>query len=182
MNPTLNRLLLVALALVALGCSSQKEAPPPAAAPAEEEPLPPPVYESDLPEDMRSLVDQPFTGDLDGLAQHRLIRVGVPFNRTFYFVDKGVQRGLSYEYLFLCQDVCNKKPKTGKLKIHSVPMPMPRDQLLPSLQAGKIDFVVPQLTITPQRQKLVDFSAPTRRNINEVVVTGPGEPPVASVE
>src|SRR5262245_33785707 len=40
MNPTLNRLLLV-LALVALGCSSQKEAPPPAAAPAEEEPLPP---------------------------------------------------------------------------------------------------------------------------------------------
>src|SRR5215510_11770264 len=98
MIPTVNRLFLV-LAVVALGCSSQKEAPPPAAAPAEEEPLPPPVYESGLPEDMRSLVDQPFTGDMDALNQRRLIRVGVPFNRTFYFGDKATQRGLSYEYL-----------------------------------------------------------------------------------
>jgi membrane-bound lytic murein transglycosylase MltF len=183
MNPTLNRLLLVVLALAAIGCSSQKETPPPAAKePAEEEPLPPPVYESELPEDMRSLIDQPFTGDMDAMIQRRAIRVGVPFNRTFYFVDKGRQRGLSYEYMLLFEDVLNKKLKTGNLKIHVVPMPMPRDLLLPSLQAGKIDLAIAQLTITPERQKLVDFSAPTRRNVSEVVVTGPGEAPVASAE
>ena len=142
MNPTLNRLLLVVLALAAIGCSSQKETPPPAAKePAEEEPLPPPVYESELPEDMRSLIDQPFTGDMDAMIQRRAIRVGVPFNRTFYFVDKGRQRGLSYEYMLLFEDVLNKKLKTGNLKIHVVPMPMPRDLLLPSLQAGKIDLL-----------------------------------------
>jgi len=181
MNPTLNRLLLV-VALVALGCSSQKEAPPPAAAPAEEEPLPPPVYESALPEDMRSMVDQAFTGDMDAMIQRRLIRVGVPFNRTFYFVDKAVQRGLAYEYLLLFEDVLNKKLKTGNLRIHVVPMPMPRDMLLPSLQAGKIDLVVAQLTVTPERQKLVDFTTPTRQNVDEIVVTAPGTPPLASVD
>jgi membrane-bound lytic murein transglycosylase MltF len=184
MNPTLNRLLLLlVLLLAAIGCSSQKETPPAAAKePAAEEPLPPPVYESALPEDMRSLIDQPFTGDMDAMVQRRAVRVGVPFNRTFYFVDKGVQRGLSYEYLLLFEDVLNKKLKTGNLKVHVVPMPMPRDMLLPSLQAGKIDLVIAQLTITPERQKLVDFSAPTRRNVNEIVVTAPGEPPVVSAE
>ncbi len=59
---------------------------------------------------------------------------------------------------------------------------MPRDQLLPSLNAGKVDLVVAQLTVTPERQKLVDFSIPTRRNVDEVVVTGPGAPAVTTVD
>ena len=40
--------------------------------------------------------------------------------------------------------------------------------------------MVAQLTVTPERQKLVDFSIPTRPNVDEVVVTGPGAPTVAS--
>jgi len=28
----------------------------------------------------------------------RAVRVGVTFNRTFYFVDRGAQRGIAYEY------------------------------------------------------------------------------------
>ena len=39
-----------------------------------------------------------FTGDLDGMVARRMIRVGTTFNRTFYFVDKGVQRGVVYEF------------------------------------------------------------------------------------
>jgi membrane-bound lytic murein transglycosylase MltF len=59
---------------------------------------------------------------------------------------------------------------------------MSRDTLLSALDAGKVDAVVAQLTITPERQKLVDFTAPTRANVNEVVVTAPGERAIASVE
>jgi hypothetical protein len=33
------------------------------------------------------------------MVQRRLIRAGVVFNRTQYFIDKGVQRGISYESL-----------------------------------------------------------------------------------
>jgi membrane-bound lytic murein transglycosylase MltF len=180
-------LLCVVTAFVA-GCSQQ--APEPAAqqsassgAAAEpDEEIPPPVYESALPEDMRSTVDQTFTGDFDEMIKRRLVRVGVTFNRTFYFVDGGTQRGLAYEYTRAFEDDLNNRLKTGNLRIHVVLLPMPRDVLLPSLQAGKVDLVVAQLTVTPERQKLVDFTVPTRRNVDEVVVTGPGGPALASVE
>ena len=147
-----------------------------------EEPLPPPAYESALPEDMRAVVDTTFTGDFDEMVKRRVIRVAVPFNRSFYFVDKGVQRGLSYEYIVLFEEQLNQKMKTGNLKVHVVPIPMPRDALLPALEAGKVDLVIAQLTITPERQKIVDFTNPTRLNVNEVLVTGPGEPPLAIAE
>jgi hypothetical protein len=110
------RRLAAGMALSAcLACSDPpaKETPPPQAAqpappaavpPASTEPatdpndtLPPPPPPS-LPEELSRLVDQTFTGDHDGMIKRRLIRVGVPFNRTFYFVDKGTPRGLSYEY------------------------------------------------------------------------------------
>ena len=38
------------------------------------------------------------------------------------------------------------------------------------------------LTITPERQKQVDFTHPTARNVVEILVTGPGAEPVATVE
>ena len=190
MKRTTRGLLAVVVMLVASGCSGQEEAAPGAgpggsrsdsASTSPEEPLPPPVYESSLPEDMRSLVDTTFTGDLDGMIKRRVIRVAMPFNRSFYFVDKGVQRGLSYEYATLFEEQINKKLKTGNLKIHVVPLPMPRDMLLSSLQAGKVDMVVAQLTVTPERQQLADFTNPTRRNVSEVLVTAPGAPAVAAV-
>ena len=36
----------------------------------------------------------PFTGDFDAMVKRRAIRVGVTFNRTHYFIDKGQERGL----------------------------------------------------------------------------------------
>lgn len=168
----------VALAAVA-GCSppASNEAP---AATAPTVADSPPEQASVVPEELRGIIDAPFTGDLDQLAARRIIRAGVPFNRTFYFVDKGTQRGLSYEYLMMFEEALNKKLKTRNLKIHIVLLPLSADALIPALRAGKIDMVVAQLTITPERRELVDFTVPTRRNVNEVVVTGPGAPPVSS--
>ncbi len=131
---------------------------------------------------MRKLVDIKFTGDFDALIARRLIRVGVPFNRTFYFIDKGVQRGLSFEYLTMFEQELNKRQPAGALKIHVVPIPMPRDALLPALRDGRVDMVIAQLTITPERQSLIDFTAPTRTGVSEVLVTGPGAAAVHSVE
>jgi hypothetical protein len=53
---------------------------------------------SPLPEELRGLIDQTFDGDFPAMIARRVIRVGVTFNRTFYFVDQGQPRGLSYEY------------------------------------------------------------------------------------
>ncbi len=61
-------------------------------------------------------------------------------------------------------------------------MPLPRAKLLPALVDGKIDLVAAQVTVTPERQKLVDFTNPTRMNVKEILVTGSVAPPIASVD
>ena len=127
-------------------------------------------------------MDKPFTGDLDALVARRSIRVGVTFNRTHYFIDRGQQRGITYESLKLFENDLNEDLKTGNLKVHVVIVPLLRDQLYPALTSGKIDMVAAMVTVTPEREKLVAFSEPTRINVNEVVVTGPGAPPIATVD
>ena len=179
-------LLAILLAtLLASACSGKQPEPGAdvsATTDADEDVLPVPEYVSALPEDLRTLLNEPYAGDLDGMIKRRMIRIGVAFNRTNYFVDKGVQRGSSYEYGKLMEEKLNENLKTGNMKIHFWFVPLPRDQLLPALVAGKVDFVQAQLTVTPERQQIVDFTNPTRENVSEVVVTGPGAPPIASVD
>ena len=131
---------------------------------------------------MRSQLNKTFTGDLDEMVKRRLVRVGVTYNRTLYFVDKGVQRGVAYEYGKLMEDELNKRRNTGNLKVSFWFVPLPRDQLLPALVDGKVDMVIAGLTDTPERRKLVDFTNPTRKNVNQIVVTGPGAPAIAAVD
>src|SRR4051794_8167827 len=49
--------------------------------------LPPFELESELPPSVREAVLKPFTGDLDELVKRRAVRIGVTYNRTFYYVD-----------------------------------------------------------------------------------------------
>ena len=46
---------------------------------------------------VRRMADKPFAGDLDAMVKRRAIRVAVTFNRTHYFIDRGQERGLTYE-------------------------------------------------------------------------------------
>jgi membrane-bound lytic murein transglycosylase MltF len=184
------RLLLFAV-LLAAACSGKKEEPqtavqpatPPAASATDEESLPPTVSPYDaLPPEVRLVMDNPFTGDLDEMAKRRVIRVAVTFNRTHYFIDKGRERGLTFEWMKIFEEELNKDLKTGKLKVHVVMVPMSRDQLYPALSSGKVDMVAAMITVTPEREKLVAFSQPTRTNVSEVVVTGPGAPQITSLD
>jgi membrane-bound lytic murein transglycosylase MltF len=190
--------VLIALPLLS-ACSGKEEGPatsvtgpsastaapaaaPAATAPAGDEELPPPSYETALPAAVRAELGQPFKGDLDEMVKRRLVRIGVPYNRTLYFVDKGVQRGIAFEYGKLMEDELNKRRKTGNLKVVFWFVPLPRNQMLKALLDGKVDMLIAQITVTPERQKLVDFTDPTRKNVDEVVVTGPGGPTIAVVD
>ena len=125
---------------------------------------------------------QRFTGDLDQMVKRRIIRAGVTFNRTHYFIDKGEQRGMAYESLRSFEEQINKTLKTGNLKVHVVFVPLPRADLLTALTDGRVDMVAAQLTVTPERRQLVDFSIPVRTDVSEVVVTGPGAPALTSLD
>ena len=131
---------------------------------------------------MRVVVDKPFTGDFDEMVERRAIRVAATFNRTHYFIDKGQERGITYEALKSFENDLNTDLKTGNLKVHVVIVPMSRDQLYPALSAGKVDMVAAMVTVRPELEKLVAFSEPTRTNVSQVVVSGPGAPPIATVD
>ena len=79
------------------------------------------------------------------------------------------------EYGQLVEERLNKHVKTGTdNKVHVVLVPLPRAMLLPALVDGKVDLVAAQVTVTPELQKLVDFTNPTRMNVSEILVTGGG--------
>ena len=131
---------------------------------------------------------KPWTGDLDGMIERRLIRVLTVYSKTSYFLDRGVQRGIVVDYFRVFENELNKKLaaqnklKDKNLKVRVVFIPSRRDQLLPGLAAGKGDIAASNLTITPERQKLVDFSAAGLSHVSEVVVAGPASPNVASLD
>ena len=127
-------------------------------------------------------MDKPFTGDLDDMIARRMIRVAVTFNRTHYFIDQGQERGLTYEALKAFESDLNTDLKTGNLKVHVVIVPISRDQLHPALASGKVDMVAAMVTVRPELEKLAAFSEPTRSNVSQVVVTGPGAPPIATAD
>src|SRR3954453_21839558 len=177
-----------ALLLAAItACSNQQKAAPPATTlttpSAADAAIPETASPYDaLPESVRLVMDRPFTGNFDAMVKRRAIRVAVTFNRTHYFIDKGQERGLTYESLKLFENDLNAELKTGNLKVHVVIVPMTRTQLYPALASGKVDMVAAMVTVRPELEKLAAFSLPTRTNVNEVVVTGPGAPPIATVD
>src|SRR5512143_539993 len=132
-------------------------------------------------------VMQPWKGDLDGMLKRGYIRVLTVYSKTFYFQDKGTQRGTAYDAFRVFEDDLNKRlEKEGKLKqkhvrVRVVFVPVGRGDLLQALASGKGDIAAANLTITPERQQLVDFSAPVYPNVSEVVLSGPASPAVSSV-
>jgi len=131
---------------------------------------------------------KPWIGDLDGMIERRVIRVLTVYSKTFYFVDRGVQRGTTYDFFRVFEEDLNKKLTKDKklknkaLKVRVMFIPVARDELLPALAAGKGDIAASNLTVTEERQNLVDFSLPMFRNVSEVVVTGPDSPTVSNVD
>jgi membrane-bound lytic murein transglycosylase MltF len=133
-------------------------------------------------------VAKPWTGDLDGMIKRRFIRVLTVYSKTFYTVDKGVQRGAAYDAgsLFV-QDLNKKLAKEKKLeqkhlKVRVLFIPVGRGELLPALAAGKGDIAMAGLGVTEERQKLVDFSSPLVPNVSVLVVSGPASPAISSVD
>jgi membrane-bound lytic murein transglycosylase MltF len=178
----------VALAVAGCGAPGPQQTAGPAAAPAvpaaaADEQIPATASPLDaLPESLRQIMDKPFTDDFDAMMKRRAIRVAVTFNRTHYFIDKGQERGITYEALKAFETDLNTEAKTGNLKVHVVIIPMSRDQLYPALASGKVDMIAAMVTVRPELEALAAFSEPTRTNVSQVVVTGPGAPPIATLD
>jgi len=126
-------------------------------------------------------VNQNWTGDYEQMVQRRVIRFLIPYSKTFYFFDMATQRGATYEIGKLFEKKINKQLKRGHLKIHVIFIPTSRERLLPALSEGLGDIAAGNLTITDKRMQQVDFCDPFQTGVNEILVTGPGHPPVNTI-
>ena len=123
-----------------------------------------------------------WKGDFDGMKKRRIIRALVPYSKTFYYVEKARQRGISYDVFQALETDLNKQLKSKTIKMHVIYLPVGRDEIISRLVDGWGDVIFADLTITPERQKIVDFSEPMYSGIKEIVVTGPGGPHVESLD
>src|SRR5262245_61833508 len=119
-------------------------------------------------------ITAPWTGDLNGMVERRLIRVLTTYSRTLYFIDRGTPRGTAYDQGKLLEDALNRKFGTGLLRISVQFVPVSRDELIPALLAGKGDVVMADMTVTPERARIIDFVEPWIDGVDEIVVTKPG--------
>jgi membrane-bound lytic murein transglycosylase MltF len=127
-------------------------------------------------------VNEPWKGDFNGMAERRYIRALVVYSKSFYFLDKAQQKGISYDGLKQFEKFINKKLNNKKIKVNIIFIPVSRDRLLPGLVEGLGDIAVANLTITPERLKQVDFSDPALSGVKELVVSGPTSQKIASLD
>jgi membrane-bound lytic murein transglycosylase MltF len=179
---------IVAVLLVTGGCSDAANDPAETAAPVEataavssEEPAAegPRLLESF---DSDLLLDEEWTGDLDGMVERGYVRALVVYSLGQYFLDGATQRGVTYEALSTFEKFLNERLGSKTVKVGVLIIPVQRDELLPALERGLGDIVAANLTITRTRLADVDFSDPFMTGVSELVVTGPAAPNLRSLD
>ncbi len=113
------------------------------------------------------------TDDLDALIGKGVIRVLVSYNTTNYKVADSQARGFEYELMMKYRAYLRTRVNPRSWPVQFVFIPLPADELLPTLIEGRGDIVAAGLTITPERAAQVDFTRPYIRNVAEVVIAAP---------
>ncbi len=128
------------------------------------------------------VLSQPWTGDLDGMVERRLVRVLTVYGLGRYYVDNGRERGMTFELMKMFEEELNKRFGKKTLRMHVVFIPVARDELIRGLVEGRGDIAAAGLTITSKRQELIGFSDPMTRALSEILVTGPSAPEINQLE
>src|SRR5262245_36813403 len=128
-----------------------------------------------------------WTGDFDGMTARRLVRVLTVYSKTLYFIDHGTPRGTAYDQGKLLEDALNASAARtpgadSRLKINVQFIPMSRDELVPALLDGRGDVIIADMTVTPERKQRVDFAEPWIAGVDEIVVSSPDGPAIATVD
>ena len=127
-------------------------------------------------------ITRPWTGDMDGMVERRMIRVLTTYSRTLFFIDRGTPRGTAYDQGKLLEDELNRTLSTKQLRLDVQFVPLARNELLPALLEGRGDIVIADLTVTPEREKVVDFVDPWIAGVDEIIVTKPNGPVISSAD
>jgi len=130
------------------------------------------------------MLTAPAKRDFAEMKEVRVVRALLAHSRTLFYSERGRQRGISADSVRDFERWLNRRHRRslGTRPITVALIPTPRDKLLQRIVEGRGDIAVANLTITPLRERLVDFSVPELRNVSEIVVTGPASPKLGALE
>lgn len=147
---------------------TREETPEPEPAPQAQAPEP---SENVLADTLESKLREPFEGDFDAIIERGFMRVLVPFSKTGYFIDKGAQRGSSYDLMTEFAKFLEKTHGRKMSDVKLVLIPTSRDNIFTDLSEHRGDLALGNLTITDKRLELANFSDPLLTGVLEVPVT-----------
>ncbi len=125
--------------------------------------------------------NEPWSGDLDGITERKFLRILTVHNPLFFSFDGAKQQGIVADLAKMFEN--HLAEEIGRVRSPTiVVIPVARDELIPNLINGRGDLVMGNLTITPARQKQVDFGPALYPEIDELVVTGPAAKNIASFD
>jgi len=108
--------------------------------------------QSDNTTDLNVSVTQPVDRDYNKIKKSGVIRMITRYNSNTYFLQQGMERGFEYELL-------RQFAKTHNLTVEVVII-QKNDNPYDMLNSGKGDVIAANYTITPEREKYVDFTRP----------------------
>jgi ABC-type amino acid transport substrate-binding protein len=117
---------------------------------------------------------QPMHGDLAEMKKRKFVRVLVSSSQTNFFLVNGRPHGFEYELAKKYERFLNTGVSRKEFQTHLLFIPVPFNQLIPELIAGKGDIAAGGLTINPERQRQVSFSDPYFSHVDEVIVSHKG--------
>ena len=145
----------------------------------------PALGKSDAPKPRQFKIEmKPWKGDFDQMLERRVVRVAIPYSRSLYFIDKGQERGLTAELMREFEQFLNKKyaKQLAKRPLTVILVVTGRDELLSDVAEGTADIAAGNLTVTEKRREIVDFvTGGGAASVDEIIVTGPKSPPIASI-
>ena len=190
MRPAALGMIIVALLMTA--CESEAPAPettatePGVTEPREQDPAATetqtnPSVETILPDGLQGFW-QPWQGDFDGMVERRVVRVLTTYGGYQFYYNEGRPHGATYDMLKAFERYLNAELGRKHIRIHVLPVPISRDQLIPALLRGNGDLIASDLTPTVERQAQLEFSRPLLKDIDEVIVTGLATAPIKDIE
>src|ERR1700733_10780818 len=120
--------------------------------------------------------------DLDAMVKRGTIHALVLYSRSGFFYVNGRPQSIYYEVLRTIEQSVNEKLHTGKHPVQVTFIPVRPDQVEKALTQGVGDLIAYALTVTPERERRVAFSSPIETDVKQIVVTGKGFGPVASLQ
>ena len=140
-------------------------------------PSEPPLSRADI-----TAASEPATGDLDAMVLRGTLRILVAPNPTDYAADSGQQHGAAFDAGKAFEAFARASATVGNAHVRVIFIPLPPEQLLSALTLGRGDIIAGRFAHTYERDDLVSFSEPIVKDVREVLATGPGVPPIVSLE